>query len=52
VCVTDAQGRVVYRGTARANTRTALDLSGHPAGVYVVQVCGPAGCTTRRLLLE
>lgn len=52
VCVTDAQGRVVYRGTACANTRTALDLSGHPAGVYAVQVCGSAGCTTRRLLLE
>ncbi len=52
VRVTDALGRVVYQGTARANTRTALDLSAHPAGVYAVQVCGPSGCTTRRLLLE
>ncbi len=51
VRVADALGRAVYAGPVAARTPLALDLSQRPAGVYVLRVCTPAGCETRKLVV-
>ena len=51
VRIADALGRTVYAGPAAAGRPLALDLSQRPAGMYVLRVCTPAGCETRKLVL-
>ncbi len=51
VQVSNAVGQVVYQANGWAAGQHQLDLSARPAGVYVVRVCGGAGCVARRLVI-
>lgn len=51
VQVTNAIGQTVYEAKNWAAGQHQLDLSGRPAGVYVVRVCGRAGCVARRVVV-
>ena len=42
--LTDAQGRTVRRYPAPAGAEAALDLSGLPAGLYLLRGAGPVRC--------
>jgi len=49
----DAQGRRMHSWNLPAGTETVvLDMSGWPAGLYVVRVIGPSSAQSARLILE
>ncbi|GAB3837440.1 T9SS type A sorting domain-containing protein [Hymenobacter jeollabukensis] len=51
--VTDALGRTVLRqGSSTSTAPRRIDLSGQPAGVYVLRLSGPQGAVTRRLVVQ
>ena len=43
ITVRDIHGRTVLSRSARSGTEMTLDLSGHPAGIYCLQVIGEDG---------
>ena len=47
----DAMGRIVLRQPA-ASTRTSLNVSALPAGLYLLRVSTPAGTATRQLMVQ
>ncbi|MBE2289203.1 MAG: T9SS type A sorting domain-containing protein [Chitinophagaceae bacterium] len=52
VIITDAKGTVVSEQQVRGNTRTRIDLSNCPAGIYTVRVITAEGTITKELLIK
>ena len=48
--VLDASGRSVSRSTNSADSRLAIDLSGHLAGLYTIQVIHDGGVRSLRAI--
>ncbi len=52
VIITDAKGAVVSEQHVRGNTRTRIDLSNCPAGIYTVRVITAEKTITKELLIK
>lgn len=52
VIITDAKGTVVSEQQVRGNTRTRIDLSNFPAGIYTVRVITAEKTITKELLIK